>query len=136
MRLLAAFVVLMAVFFALMRTVSLPGNYVRLAVPLISAAASAVAAGVVALVAIYRRERPVLMFFAIFTVAHSADQERALRWVAAGCATHDVRRFLKFGWEVSTQDSGRPGTLGDGTYAKNKFPETFGSLGTGVSWNF
>ena len=52
-------------------------------------------------------------------------------WAAAGCATHDVRRFLKFGWEVSTQDSGRPGTLGDGAYAKNKFSETFENLGYG-----
>ena len=52
-------------------------------------------------------------------------------WAAAGCATHDVRGFLKFGWEVSTQDSGRPGTLGDGTYAKKTCPEKFGNFGDG-----
>jgi hypothetical protein len=62
MWLLAAFVLLMCVFFALMRTVSLPGNYVRLWVPLISAAVSAVATGIAALLAILRRaERSIFM---------------------------------------------------------------------------
>jgi len=68
--LLAAFVLLMCVFFALMRTVSLPGNYVRLWVPLISAAISAVAAGIVALLAIFRRaERSILMLLPLLVAA-------------------------------------------------------------------
>jgi hypothetical protein len=68
--LLAAFVLLMCAFFALMRTVSLPGNYVRLWVPLISAAISAVAAGIVALLAIFRRaERSILMLLPLLVAA-------------------------------------------------------------------
>jgi uncharacterized RDD family membrane protein YckC len=60
----------MCVFFALMRTVSLPGNYVRLWVPLISAAISAVAAGIVALLAIFRRaERSILMLLPLLVAA-------------------------------------------------------------------
>ncbi len=71
MWLLAAFALLMCVFLALLPGVGkVKGHYIRLWVPLISAAVSAVSAGIVALTAILRRaERSIFMLLPLLAAA-------------------------------------------------------------------
>ena len=75
MWLLAAFVLLFCVFIAVSLTLDAAGipvgtfRYWLILVPLISAVVSAVAAGVVALVAIFRRERSILMLLPLLVAA-------------------------------------------------------------------
>ena len=75
MWMLAAFVLLFCVFIAVSLTLDAAGipvgtfRYWLILVPLISAVVSAVAAGVVALVAIFRRERSILMLLPLLVAA-------------------------------------------------------------------